>query len=225
MNRRELAKQIDHTLLGPTASRDAVKTLCDEARQYGFASVCVNPCHVSIARAALEGSSVPVCSVVGFPHGMVTSAAKAFEAERAVEEGARELDMVMNIAALMDGDAAAVREDIQAVCAVRDAAPEPVVVKVILQTDTLVDEGEKTRAAQLAMEAGADFVKTSTGFGAGGATIEDVALLRRIVGSEMGVKASGGIRDFATAMAMIEAGATRIGASRGIAIVEGAPEG
>ncbi|UCF09416.1 MAG: deoxyribose-phosphate aldolase [Candidatus Bipolaricaulota bacterium] len=219
-----MAGLIDHTLLGPTASRAAVNTLCAEAEEHGFASVCVNPCHVRAARERLRGVAIPVCAVVGFPHGMGTPEAKAFEAERAVEDGARELDMVMNIGALRDGDDAAVLADIRAVCDVRDRAPEPVVVKVILQTDTLDGDEQKARAARLAKDAGADFVKTSTGFGASGATVDDVALLRQTVGDDLGVKASGGIRDYDTALAMIEAGATRIGASRSVSIVDGAPE-
>jgi deoxyribose-phosphate aldolase len=223
MRKQELAGRIDHTLLGPTAPREDVKKLCAEAVRYGFASVCVNPCHVAVAREALEGSTVPVCAVIGFPHGMTSTAAKAYEAERAVEAGARELDMVVNVAALKEGDYRRVLDDIRAVCAVRDKAPATLTIKVILETALLEDE-EKVTGAVLTKAAGADFVKTSTGFGPAGATVEDVALLRRAVGPTMGVKAAGGIRDYETAVAMIEAGATRIGASRSIAILEGAGE-
>ena len=223
MRKQALAKHIDHTLLGPTASREQLETLCKEAKRHGFASVCVNPSHVPEARRLLEGSGVPVCTVIGFPHGVSAASTKAYEAQRAVEEGAEELDMVINVAALKDGDYRAVLDDIRAVCAVAAKAPGPLVVKVILEM-ALLDEAEKMTAAILAKAAGANFVKTSTGFGPSGATVEDVALLRRAVGPDMGVKAAGGIRDYETAVAMIEAGATRIGASRSVAILEGAPE-
>jgi len=220
MDRMELAKRIDHTLLGPTATRAAVKTLCDEAIQYGVASACVNPCHVALVRDCLKDSDVKTCAVIGFPHGMSTSETKAFEAQKAIADGADELDMVINVAALKEGDYAAVSDDIRAVCAAAAKAPRPVSVKVILEMALLAQE-EKIAGATLAKAAGADFVKTSTGFGPSGATVEDVALLRATVGEEIGVKAAGGIRDAQTALAMIEAGANRIGASRTAAILDG----
>jgi len=223
MRKKELARMIDHTLLGPTASAEGVVALCREAKTYGFASVCVNPCHTQLARELLKETDVKVCVVVGFPHGMNTSEVKAFEAQKAIATGADELDMVVNVAALKEGDYATVLEDIKAVCATVQKAPVPVLVKVILET-ALLDEEEKVAGAILAKAGGADFVKTSTGFGPGGATVEDVALLRRTVGEKMGGKAAGGIRDYNTALAMIEAGATRIGASRSVAILEGAPD-
>jgi len=221
MRRDELAKRIDHTLRGPTASRAAVSALCEEAVRVGAASACVNPCHAAIVRDAVEGTPVKVCVVIGFPHGMTTSATKAAEAREAIADGADELDMVINIGALKDGDLEFVRADIAAVCAAARTADRPVVVKVILETALLTDD-EKVTAATLAKDTGADFVKTSTGFASGGATVEDVALLRKTVGPKMGVKASGGVRDYETAVAMIDAGADRIGASRTLAILDGA---
>ena len=223
MNKAELAKKIDHTLLGPTASTEALRTLCEEAVQFGVASVCVNPCHAAAAVDILRETPVAVCVVIGFPHGMTLSEVKAFEAQKAIALGVDELDMVVNVAALIEGDYAAVVDDIRAVCHAAEAAPRPVEVKVILETAFLTDE-QKVAGAILAKAAGAHFVKTSTGFGPGGATVEDVALLRRTVGSIMGVKAAGGIRDSQTAIAMVEAGATRIGASRTAAILEGVSE-
>jgi len=221
MKRSELAGRIDHTILGPKTTREGVRILCQEAVQHATASACVDPCYARIANEVLGGSSVKLCVVIGFPSGMTSTQAKAFEAKQAIADGADELDMVVNVGALTDKEDDYVREDIAAVCQVAKAADRPVHVKVILETALLTDE-EKARGARLAVEAGADFVKTSTGFGPGGATVEDVALLRRTVGPDVGVKASGGIRDFETAMAMIEAGASRIGASRTIAILEGA---
>lgn len=223
MRRTDLARMIDHTLLGPTASVEGVGVLCQEAKRYGFASVCVNPCHTSLACDLLKETQIKVCVVIGFPHGMATSEVKAFEAQKAIAVGADELDMVLNIAALKEGDYATVLNDIKGVCAASEKAPRPILIKVILET-ALLDEDEKVAGAILAKAGGADFVKTSTGFGPGGATVEDVALLRQTVGETMGVKAAGGIRDYETALAMIEAGATRIGASRSVAILEGAPE-
>ncbi len=219
MKRAELAKRIDHTLLGPTADTEAVKRLCEEAIQFDVASACVNPCHVELVRESLKGSDVKVCAVVGFPHGMSTSETKAFEAQKAIAAGADELDMVINVGALKEGDYAFVSEDIHAVCVAAEKAPRPVSVKVILEMALLTEE-EKVAGATLAKAAGADYVKTSTGFGPGGATVEDVALLRATVGEGIGVKAAGGIRDAETAMAMVEAGADRIGASRTGAILE-----
>ena len=223
MRKAELAKMIDHTLLGPTASRKGVVELCREAKKYGFASVVVNPCHVHLARDLLQDSPIKVCAVIGFPHGMTTSEVKAYEAQKAIAAGADELDVVINIAALKEGDYATILEDIRGVCATGEKAPRSILVKVILET-ALLEEAEKVAGAILAKAGGADFVKTSTGFGPAGATVEDVALLRRTVGEGMGVKAAGGIRDYETAVAMIAAGANRIGASRSVSILEGAPE-
>lgn len=221
MRREELAKLIDHTLLGPTATRDGVRRLCEEGIRYGVASVCVNPCHVPLACELTAETPVKVCAVIGFPHGMTTAEVKGFEAEKSIAAGAEELDMVLNVAALKEGDYEAVLADIRAVCSAARKAPGKVLVKVILET-SLLEEGEKVAGAILAKAGGADFVKTSTGFGPSGATVEDVALLRRTVGEGMGVKAAGGIRDYKTAIAMIEAGASRIGASRTTTILEGA---
>jgi len=219
LSRSELAKRIDHTLLGPTATNQGVQQLCEEAVQYGVASVCVNPCHAALAKGFLADSEVLLCVVVGFPHGMSIKETKAFEAQKAIAAGADEVDMVINVAALKEGDFAVVEDDIRAVCAVAEKAPNPVHVKVILEAALLTEE-QKVAGAILTKSAGAQFVKTSTGYGPGGATIEDVALLRKTVGDEMGVKAAGGIRDAATAQAMIEAGASRIGASRTVEILD-----
>jgi deoxyribose-phosphate aldolase len=224
MDRAELAKHIDHTLLGPTAAREAVKTLCEEAERFGTASVCVNPCHVEQVHDLLKDSDVKTCAVIGFPHGMSTPETKAFEAQKAIAVGADELDMVINVAALKEGDYPTVSEDIRGVCVAAEKAPHPVCVKVILEMALLTQE-EKVAGATLAKAAGADYVKTSTGFGPSGATVEDVALLRTTVGDAMGVKAAGGIRDAATALAMIEAGADRIGASQTGAILDGLETG
>ena len=211
-----IAKLIDHTVLKPQTTRKQVETLCREAAHYGFASVCVNPCWVSLCAELLRDSGVAVCTVIGFPLGANTSAVKAFEAAEAIRQGAAEVDMVLNIGALKDGDYELVREDIGAVVA---AAEGKALVKVILETCLLTEE-EKRVACRLCKEMGADFVKTSTGFSTGGATVEDIALMRAAVGEELGVKASGGIRNYAVAKAMVEAGASRIGASAGVQIVE-----
>lgn len=218
LTREQLAWMIDHTLLKPTATKDDIARLCDEARRYGFATVCVNPFNVSLAANLLRKTDVRVCAVVGFPLGATTPEVKAFEAEDAIRRGAGEVDMVINLGALKSGDHALVRRDIEGVVGV--ARPRRVVTKVIIEAYFLTDE-EKVEACTIAKEAKADFVKTSTGFGSGGATAHDVELMRRTVGEEMGVKAAGGIRTFETAMSLIEAGATRIGASVGVAIVEG----
>lgn len=220
MQRAELAKRIDHTLLGPAATQQAIKQLCEEAIQYGVAAACVNPCHVQLVADQLKGSGVRTCAVIGFPHGMHTGETKAFEAQKAIASGADELDMVINVGALKEGDYATVLDDIRGVCITAGKAPKPVHVKVILETALLTEE-EKVAGATLAKAARAHYVKTSTGFGPGGATVDDVALLRATVGTEMGVKAAGGIRDAETAIAMIEAGADRIGASRTGDILEG----
>lgn len=210
-----IAKCIDHTVLKPQTTEAAVRKLCAEAAQYGFASVCVNPCWVALCADLLKDTEVDVCTVIGFPLGANTSAVKAFEAAEAIRQGATEVDMVLNVGAMKDGNTDLVRADIAAVV---EAARGKALVKVILETCLLTDE-EKRIACRLAKEAGADYVKTSTGFSTGGATEADIALMRAEVGPEMGVKASGGIRDYATAQAMIRAGASRIGASAGVQIV------
>jgi deoxyribose-phosphate aldolase len=224
MNRAELAAYIDHTLLGPTATRAGVERLCDEAIGFGAAAVCVDLRHAETARQKLAGSGVRLCVVVGFPHGMTSSRVKAFETEQAVAAGADEVDMVIPVGALKERDLDAVRADVAAVCdAAHRAAKQakrPIHVKAILETCLLTDE-EKAMGAREAVAGGADFVKTSTGFSSAGATTSDVALLRRTVGPSVGVKAAGGIRDTATALAMIAAGATRIGASRTADILAG----
>ncbi len=214
-----IARLIDHTLLKPEATRVDIVKLCAEARQYGFASVCVNPYWVPLAAQELAGSEVKVCTVAGFPLGATSTAAKAAEAADAARKGAREIDMVINVGALRSGDNDAVRADIEAVVKVCHDARA--IVKVILET-ALLNDGQKATACALAKAAGADFVKTSTGFGPGGATARDVALMRQVVGPGMGVKAAGGIRTFEDLKKMTEAGATRIGASASVKIVEAA---
>lgn len=211
------ASLIDHTLLKPEASESDIRKLCEEAAQFGFASVCVNPSWVKKASEFLRGTNVPVCTVIGFPLGATLPDVKAFEARRAIFNGAREVDMVINIGALKSGDDCTVEDDIRAVV---DAAHENgILCKVIIETALLTDE-EKVRACLSSKNAGADFVKTSTGFAKGGATVEDVALMRRVVGEDLGVKASGGVKGIEDARAMFEAGATRIGASVGVKIAQ-----
>jgi deoxyribose-phosphate aldolase len=217
-----LAKMIDHTLLKPDATQQEIAQLCFEARKYGFASVCVNPTWVSLCAELLKGSPVKVCTVIGFPLGATSSETKAFETETAIRQGATEIDMVINIGALKARDLDTVAKDIRGV--VNAAHSRGAIVKVILETVLLTDE-EKTIASLLSKEAGADFVKTSTGFAGGGATAHDVALMRKTVGPEMGVKASGGVRTFEDAESMIKAGATRIGASAGVKILQGPSNG
>lgn len=211
-----IGRYIDHTLLRADASQDQIAQLCYEARAYHFASVCVNPTHVRLAAQLLKGSDVRVCTVIGFPLGATAASVKAYETQQAIRDGATEIDMVINIGALKSRDYKVVHEDIAAVVSTAHAANA--LVKVIIETALLTDE-EKVIACQLAKAAGADYVKTSTGFGPGGATVEDVALMRRVVGPHIGVKASGGVRNYADTQAMIAAGATRIGASAGVAIV------
>jgi deoxyribose-phosphate aldolase len=213
----DIAKYIDHTLLKPETTREQVVKLCEEAKDYGFATVCVNPHWVATAAELLKGSSVGITTVVGFPLGATTSFVKAAETRDAIANGATEIDMVLNVGALKSGDESTVLKDVEAVV---DAAKGQALVKVILETGLLNDE-EKRRATTLCKKAGADYVKTSTGFGPGAATEADVQLMRSIVGDAMGVKASAGIRDTETAIRMIEAGASRIGASAGVAIVNG----
>lgn len=215
MNRMDLARYIDHTILKPDAKESDVIKLCKEALEYKFASVCVNAANVKLADSFLHGTDVKVCTVVGFPLGATTKETKAFEAAQAIENGASEVDMVINIGALKSGKLDVAEEDIKAVA---DVCKGKALLKVIIETCLLTDE-EKATACELSKKAGANFVKTSTGFSTGGATTEDITLMRRIVGPEMGVKASGGIRNLETALAMINAGATRIGASASISIV------
>lgn len=212
-----IAKMIDHTLLKADSTKDQVTTICEEAKEYNFASVCVNPGWVKYSAELLQGTDVKVCTVIGFPLGATTSETKAFETKDAIEKGATEVDMVINIGALKDGNDDLVKKDIQAVT---EAAKGKALTKVIIETSLLTDE-EKERACRLAVEAGTDFVKTSTGFSTGGATIEDIKLMRKTVGPDIGVKASGGVRSVEDAQNMIEAGATRIGASSGVQIVQG----
>jgi deoxyribose-phosphate aldolase len=215
----ELAGYIDHTLLKPGATEEQFTKLCDEALQYHFKSVCVNSSWVPFVAKKLRGSSVKVCSVIGFPLGEMDTRSKAFEARNALANGAHELDMVINTSALKSGNLKLVEEDIRAI---KRVCRNNTIMKVIIETSLLTDT-EKILACEISKKAGADFVKTSTGFTGSGATVEDVALMRRVVGPKMGVKASGGIRDFKTAIAMIKAGATRIGAGASVAIVTGGP--
>ncbi|UBH08426.1 deoxyribose-phosphate aldolase [Macrococcus armenti] len=211
-----LAKYIDHTALKPETTKAQIEQLAHEAREYGFMSVCVNPTHVAYAKSLLEGTDVLVCTVIGFPLGANTPAVKAFETKDAIANGAGEVDMVINVGALKDKNYDLVAEDIKAVV---DAARD-VTTKVIIETALLTEE-EKVKACEIAQAQGADFVKTSTGFSTGGATKEDIALMRKTVGTVMGVKASGGVRSYEDVMKMIEAGATRIGASAGVQILKG----
>lgn len=212
-----VAAMIDHTLLKPEATKGQIETLCQEAKENQFFSVCVNPTWVSAAKELLKGSNVKVCTVIGFPLGATTSETKAFETKNAIEHGADEVDMVINIGALKDHNDVLVENDIRAVV---DAAKGKALTKVIIET-SLLTKDEKIRACELAVKAGADYVKTSTGFSTGGATFEDIALMRETVGPIIGVKASGGVRSTEDAQKMIEAGATRIGASSSVAIING----
>lgn len=211
----ELNKYIDHTLLKADARQEEIVKLCQEAKDYHFMSVCINPCWVREAADLLRDSDVKVCTVIGFPLGASSSQVKIFEAKQAVADGAEEIDMVLNISAAKDGNWVYIEEEIAAIV---QAVPAEVLVKVIIET-CLLNEEEKVAACQVAQKAGADFVKTSTGFSTGGAKVEDIRLMRKTVGPDMGVKASGGVSNQADAIAMIEAGASRIGASKGIAIV------
>src|SRR5436190_5064510 len=212
-----VASMIDHTLLRPDATRANIEELCREAAQFKFATVCVNPTWVALSARLLAGTGVGVCSVVGFPLGATTADVKAYETQRAIFDGAREIDMVINVGALKSGDLAVVERDIEAVTA--PCRQCGALSKVIIEAALLTDD-EKVTACTLAKAAGADYVKTSTGFGPGGATAADVALMRRVVGAEMGVKAAGGVRDLESVKAMIAAGATRVGASAGVKIVQ-----
>lgn len=214
---KKLAKYIDHTQLKPDTTKDKIKQIVDEAREYEFASVCVNPYWVSYCYESLKETTVKVCTVIGFPLGATSTASKVFETKQAITDGATEVDMVINIGELKSNHDDVVKQDIEAVV---NAAKGQALTKVIIETTLLTDD-EKIRACELAKAAGADYVKTSTGFSGGGATVEDVTLMRKTVGDKMGVKASGGVRDLESTRAMIEAGATRIGASAGIDIVNG----
>lgn len=209
-----IAKKIDHTMLKADATSETIKRYCKEAREYGFASVCVNSCHVPLIASELKGSDVKVCCVVGFPLGAMLTSAKAFEASEAVKAGAEEVDMVINVGAIKDQNWTFVKDDIKAVV----DASKPAIVKVIIETCLLTDE-EKVKACELAEEAGAAFVKSSTGFSTGGATLEDIKLMKKTVGDRLEVKASGGIRTPEFAQELIEAGADRIGAGNGIILL------
>ena len=221
ISRKELAEIIDSTNVKAVATRSEIEKLCKEAVQYGFRCAVVNPVYVKFAAKLLKGSNVKVCSTVGFPFGVSLPETKALEAIKAVEDGAEELDMVINLSALKSGDYDFVKRDIAAVVDVKRLSKK-IIVKVIIETAYLTRD-EKIIACNLVKEAGADFVKTSTGFFGGGATVEDVRLMRQTVGRNMGVKAAGGIRTYTDAAAMIEAGANRIGTSKAVAIIEGAP--
>lgn len=212
-----IAKMIDHTLLKPEATQDQIAQLCYEARKYGFAAVCVNPSYVKLCSELLQGTPVHVCTVVGFPLGATPPEVKGYEAQQAIDDGATEVDMVINIGAIKSKDYALVERDIASVARVCHAGGA--ILKVIIEAALLSDE-DKVIASQLAKAAGADYVKTSTGFGPGGATVHDVELMRRAVGPEMGIKAAGGIKTYEDARAMVSAGATRIGASAGIKILQ-----
>jgi len=214
---KNFARMIDHTLLKAEATKEQIEKLCAEAKQFNFASVCVNPTWVKRSSELLQGTDVLVCTVIGFPLGANTPAVKAFEAKDAIANGAKEVDMVINIGALKDKNYDLVQADIAAVV---EAAKDSALVKVIIESCLLTDE-EKVKACELAVAAGADYVKTSTGFSTGGATAEDIALMRKTVGPELGVKASGGVRSLEDMKKMVEAGATRIGASSGVAIMNG----
>ncbi|MFC4404172.1 deoxyribose-phosphate aldolase [Gracilibacillus xinjiangensis] len=217
MNKKYLAKAIDHTLLKPDANKEQIDRILNEAKEYGFASVCINPQWVKHAYGVLKDTDVKVCTVIGFPLGATSSETKAFETKQAIQDGAKEIDMVIAIGSLKSGDDDYVEKDIRSVV---KAAGDNAIVKVIIETTLLTDD-EKIRACRLAQNAGADFVKTSTGFAGGGATVADVKLMFETVGPDLEVKASGGVKDLDTMQQMLEAGATRIGASAGISIING----
>ncbi len=214
MDKLKLAGFIDHTALKPTTTTTEIKKLCAEAREFSFHTVCVNACYIKLCREELKGTAVKTITVVGFPLGATLTAAKVAETKLAIEAGAQEIDMVINVGALKSGDTILVKNDIAEIVKASGNVP----VKVIIETCFLTDE-EKVTACKLAKEAGAAFVKTSTGFGSGGATVDDIKLMRQTVGKEMGVKASGGIRTLADALVLIEAGASRLGTSNSVAIV------
>lgn len=216
MNKNGLSSFIDHTVLKPETGVDKIKEVCEEALKYEFASVCINPCNVKVASSLLKGSKVKVCTVIGFPLGANTTDVKVFETKDAIANGAEEIDMVINIGKLKDKEYTFVKKDIEEVV---KAAKDKAIVKVIIEA-CLLSEEEKIMACKLSKEAGADFVKTSTGFSTGGATVSDIKLMREVVGSEMGIKASGGVRSYEDAVNMINAGASRIGASASVQICE-----
>lgn len=220
ITREKMASLIDQTLLKPDATKDDVKRLCQEAINYGFWSVCVNPSYISLAARILRDTQVKVCSVVGFPLGANTPEVKAFEAEKAIRDGANEIDMVINLGALKSGDYELVKRDIRNIVKQGVRAQRDTIVKVIIETGFLSDD-EKALACEVVKESGANFVKTSTGFNTRGATVQDVRVIRKLVGPEFGVKASGGIRTYRDAMKLIEAGANRIGTSSGTSIIKG----
>ena len=217
MNTQEIAKMIDHTLLKPETTKSQIDQLLKEAKEYRFASVCINPSWVKYASEQLQGTEVKVCTVIGFPLGATTTEAKVFEAKQAIENGANEIDMVIAIGQLRSGNTDYVKNDIEKV---KKTAGKDIIVKVIIETTLLTNE-EKEIACKLSQEAGADFVKSSTGFAGGGATVEDVQLMHRVVGSDLQIKASGGVRNLEDALQMIEAGASRLGASAGVDILNG----
>jgi len=220
MNKEMISKMIDHTILKADASNDEIINLCNEAKENNFASVCINPFHIKKAYEILKDTDVKVCTVIGFPLGANSTDVKCFETTSAIKDGATEVDMVINIGAVKFGDYALVESDVQAVVDTAKAIDKNVVVKVIIET-CLLNQEQKEKVITLLLNTGADFVKTSTGFSTGGATIEDVALMKSIVGDKMLVKASGGVKDFETLLKMKDAGASRIGTSNGIAIVAG----
>jgi deoxyribose-phosphate aldolase len=217
---KTLAQTIDHTILKPEATPEQIRRLCSEAKEFGFAAVCINPCYVDLAFRELQGTEVQVCTVIGFPLGATTSTVKAYEAGEVAGAGAGEVDLVLNIGALKSGNLELVQADIAAVVKAASKANAQVVIKVNLETCLLAD-AEKLQACKLAQSAGAHFVKTSTGFSTGGAAVEDIRLMREAVGQNMRVKASGGIRDWSTAQTLLAAGADRLGTSAGIAIMQG----
>ena len=223
MNKKQLAGYIDHTLLKAAAAEDAIKKLCLEAQTYRFAAVCINPTHVELASNELSGSSVKVCTVIGFPLGANSSQVKGYEAAQAVESGADEVDMVINIGALKSGKSEVLEREITEVVSRATGNNPAALVKVIIETCYLTDL-EKVTACQIAVKAGAQFVKTSTGFGTGGADVHDIKIMRETVGPKFGIKASGGISSYSRALAMIEAGATRIGTSAGVRILSEAKD-
>lgn len=212
----EINKFIDHTALKPNTNKKAILKLIEEAKEHNFASVCINPCWIPLASKELQGSDIKVCTVIGFPLGANTTETKVFETRDAIQKGAQEIDMVINVAMLKDKDYNYIENEIKQIV---EASKDKAIVKVILETCLLTDE-EKIKACELSQKAGADFVKTSTGFSTGGATVHDVALMRKTVGEDMGVKASGGIHTHEEAMAMINAGASRIGASAGVKLLK-----
>ena len=217
MDKKRLAKMIDHTILKPDATKEEVIKICEEAKKYNFASVCINPSRIKLAKDILDGSEVKICTVIGFPLGATSTESKRFETEQAIKDGATEVDMVINIGSLKDKDYDYVYNDIKAVV---EVAKNKALTKVIIET-CLLNDDEKVMACNLAKKAGADFVKTSTGFSTKGATVEDIKLMRETVGKSIGVKASGGVRTYDQAMEMINNGANRIGASASIAIING----